>query len=396
VLKPADARILVVDDSENNRSMLVRRLQRLGYSHIEEAANGQEALDKNGACAFDVMLLDVMMPVLSGIEVLQILRREHRLEETPVIMISAATEIDTVVLCLELGAEDHLPKPFDAALLRARLSSVIEKKALRMEVRRQLGRLEAELAEARMQQLSMVPSVFPCAAGAVRATVHAVMYPAREVGGDLYDVFMLGEEALCIVVGDVSDKGMSAALFMARTRSLLRATTLQLFRSGGASPLMADVMAVLNEELNKNNPFCMFVTLFLAVLDLTSGVLRYVNAGHLRPYVLSRDGGATELAGIPEPPAGALECYRHQEAELRLESGEGLVVITDGLPDAIDPAGHAYTLQQVAHELTNLASEAPKTITEALVTRIAEFTNGTPASDDITVLALRLGERVHM
>src|SRR5277367_476092 len=149
------ARLLVVDDNPDNREMLSRRLKRLGYDNVSLAVDGEEALAMNNASAFDAILLDVMMPRKSGIEVLEQLRSENRLEDTPVIMISAATEIETVVRCLELGAEDYLPKPFNPVLLRARLGSVLEKKALRAEVRRQLRRMEAELAEARQQQLSM-------------------------------------------------------------------------------------------------------------------------------------------------------------------------------------------------------------------------------------------------
>ncbi len=227
------ARLLVVDDNPDNREMLSRRLRRLGYANVECAVDGEEALAMNNQAPFDVILLDVMMPRKSGIEVLQQLRNENRLEQTPVIMISAATEVDTVVRCLELGAEDYLPKPFNPVLLRARLGSVLEKKALRAEVRRQLGRMEAEMAEARRQQLSMVPTEFPSAAGGMAIDVHAIMHPAREVGGDLYDCFALDERTLCVAVGDVSDKGMPAALFMARARSLLRAATLAVYRYDG-------------------------------------------------------------------------------------------------------------------------------------------------------------------
>ena len=131
------ARLLVVDDNPDNREMLSRRLKRLGYDNVLMAVDGDEALAMNSEAAFDAILLDVMMPRKSGIEVLEQLRSENRLEETPVIMISAATEIDTVVRCLELGAEDYLPKPFNPVLLRARLGSVLEKKGLRAEVRRQ-------------------------------------------------------------------------------------------------------------------------------------------------------------------------------------------------------------------------------------------------------------------
>jgi sigma-B regulation protein RsbU (phosphoserine phosphatase) len=156
-------RILVVDDNADNRDVLTRRLHRLGYAAVDTAADGHEALaaitDKAAQGApYDTVLLDVMMPGLTGVQVLERLAADALLAQTPVIMISAATEIETVVRCIELGAEDYLPKPFNPTLLRARLGAVLEKKRLRDEVARQLLRLENELAEARRQQLSMVPT----------------------------------------------------------------------------------------------------------------------------------------------------------------------------------------------------------------------------------------------
>ena len=174
-----------------------------------------------------------MMPRMSGIEVLEAMRAEPALAATPVIMISAATELETVVRCIELGAEDYLPKPFNPVLLRARLGTVLEKKRLRDEVRRQLDRMERELAEARRQQLSMVPNEFPGRSGPSGGGSRRDV-PAREVGGDFYDCFEAAPGVLCLAVGDVSGKGMPAALFMARTRSLLRASALQYIAATGS------------------------------------------------------------------------------------------------------------------------------------------------------------------
>ena len=205
-------------------------------------------------------------------------------------MISAATEIDTVVRCIELGAEDYLPKPFNPVLLRARLGTVLEKKRLRDEVARQLARLEYELAEARRQQLAMVPHDFPGADPEHPVALHALMVPAREVGGDLYDCFEAAAGVLCLAVADVAGKGMPAALFMARTRSLLRGAALQHAAVFGKPPRPSELAAVLNEELCKNNDECLFVTLFLGFLEVATGRIAFINAGHVRPFLLSATG----------------------------------------------------------------------------------------------------------
>lgn len=391
------ARLLLVDDEPDNLAVLSRRLALMGYTAVTTVLDGPRALAAIAAERFDAMFLDIMMPGMSGVQVLEQLRLDGRLEAMPVIVISASSEVATVARCLELGAEDYLSKPFNPVLLRARLRSVLEKRALRAQVRQQLARLEAELDEARTQQLSMVCTVFPDALGPVGASVHATMLPAREVGGDLYDVFALGEDALCIAVGDASDKGMAAALFMARTRSLLRAGTLHLHRTEGGPPAPAAVMALLNEELCKDNPGCMFLTLLLCILDLRSGRLAFANAGHQQPYLL-RGGVVTALdqAFAPEPPLGVLDGIAHSGDAFPMQPGDGLVLLTDGLSDMLDPHGRSYGADRTEAALAEVADAPPQRITAHLVTGAFAFGNGAPQTDDVTLLALRLasGDRV--
>jgi len=397
--QPHAARLLVVDDIEENRELLVRRLRRLGHEDVETAGDGIDAIAAirsalTGGAPFDAVLLDVMMPRMSGIEVLETLRADPILSATPVIMISAATEIDTVVRCIELGAEDYLPKPFNPVLLRARLGTVLEKKRLRDEVRRQLDRMERELAEARRQQLSMLPDEFPTPDPAHPVEVHAVMHPAREVGGDLYDCFVTTPGVLCLVVGDVSDKGMPAALFMARTRSLLRASALQTLAVTGQSPAPSELMAVVNEELCKNNPACMFVTLFLGFLDTRTGALTFANAGHPPPWHAAAGSPPVEIPCAPGPPLGIVRGARHDNYTASLSEGATLVVITDGLPEMMDAAGEFYSMERVAADIASVSGGIPEEIVTELANRVLRFAAGALQADDVTVLAVRIGVRV--
>ncbi len=390
-----DASLLIVDDNADNRDVLARRLRRLGYADVAFAEDGVEAMGAIEAGNFDAVLLDVMMPRMNGIEVLEALRDQGRLEQTPVIMISASTELDTVVRCIELGAEDYLPKPFNPTLLRARLGSVLEKRALRAELRRQLARLEKEMTEARHQQLSMVPTEFPryerTRGGDVRIVeAHGAMHPAREVGGDLYDCFEAGPDTLCFAVGDVSGKGMPAALFMARARSLLRAVTLQFVAATGAPPRPSELLAVVNDELCKNNPLCMFITLFVGFLDLHSGAVAYANAGHVCPYVLPAGGSVYELNSRPGMPLGVMEETRHTDASLHLGRGDAIVVITDGLPEMMNPDGAFYTLERVLDDLGSREHASAEALIGHLVSQVMSFSAGAEQADDVTVLAVRV------
>jgi phosphoserine phosphatase RsbU/P len=380
-------RLLVVDDIADNRDLLVRRLRRLGYAEVDTAEDGLDALEAIRRKPYDTVLLDVMMPRMNGIEVLETLAADAKLARTPVIMISAATEIDTVVRCIELGAEDYLPKPFNATLLRARLGTVLEKKRLRDEVDRQLARLEYELADARRQQLDMVPHEFP----SHPVAVHAMMVPAREVGGDFYDCFEAAPGTLCLAIGDVSGKGMPAALFMARTRSLLRASALQHVAAAGAPPTPSDLVWVLNEELCKNNDGCMFVTLFVGFLDTASGNITFSNAGHLKPIRVRGPGDVEEVESPPGPPLGLRENIRHANLSMTLAQGERLILITDGLPEMTDPNGAFYTLPRVLADAGTLADASPETITRTMSTNVLTFAAGLPAADDVTVMAVLRG-----
>jgi len=381
----------VVDDNADNRDVLGRRLQRLGYRDIGYANDGVEAYDKLRAKAFDAVLLDVMMPRMSGIELLDLMRREHRLEDTPVIMISADTEVETVVRCLELGAEDYLPKPFNPVLLRARLGSVLEKRALRAQVRAHLAALEHDLSQARAQQLSMVPTEFPTSVGGRQIAVHAAMHPARHVGGDLYDCFELSPDMLCLAVGDVSGKGMPAALFMARARSLLRATALQALELTGRVPSPDAIAGMVNRELCRNNPTSMFITLFLGLLDVPTGRLGFVNAGHVRPYRLAADGTVAEVPCPASLPLGIIDAATYAVTDIVLDPGDALAVISDGLPEAMDPDGAFYTMPRVLADLQELAAATPEALIGALCARVLAFTGTAEQADDVTALALRLG-----
>ncbi|MEO9161163.1 MAG: response regulator [Casimicrobiaceae bacterium] len=146
-MKPADAALLLVDDNEDNRYTLTRRLKRQGYTNLTTANDGREALELVRSKKFDLILLDIMMPELNGYQVLEQLKADAELRHLPVIMISAVGELESVVRCIELGAEDYLPKPFDATLLRARVGASLEKKKLRDEVLDWSKKLEQRVEE---------------------------------------------------------------------------------------------------------------------------------------------------------------------------------------------------------------------------------------------------------
>ena len=378
--------ILVVEDSSFNRLVLKKRLAELGYTRVTEAVDGVEGLSAIERGAFDVVLLDLEMPRMDGIGVLEALHAA-RGAAPPVIVISALTEMEKVVRCIELGAEDYLPKSFDPPLLRARLGAVLEKKRLRDLADQRLGALEAELESARAAQLDLVPRDFAGIAPPGLA-LHAAMIPARQVGGDLYDAVRLGPGLLMACVADVAGKGAPAGLTMARSLGLIRSAAAFLAASG-TPPDPAAILAHANEDLARENDSQTFVTVVLAVIDAATGQGRIALAGHEPPFILS-GGTARALTTLSrQPPLGAMEGFPYGSDPLVLAEGEALFLFSDGVTEAEDGADGFFGRDRLAAALETSAAAPPRAVVEAVLGAVAAFVAGAPQADDITLLAVR-------
>ena len=381
-------RILVVDDNDDNRYTLTLYLDLEGYSKVETAQDGEEAIARLEVDAFDLVLLDVMMPKVDGYQVLTWIKGQPRLRDLPVIMISALNEMSSVVRCIELGAVDYLPKPFNPTLLKARLGATLEKKRLRDEIDEHLARLEEELNAARKLQMSMVPQSFPAPSADFPIDLHASMEPAREVGGDLYDFFMTEDGKLCFLVGDVSGKGMPAALFMARAKSLIRIATDLMRSANGTSAPPADIIARVNRELCQDNGDMMFVTLFFAMLAPATGEIEFCNAGHNPPYHLNGQG-AVAIEGGKGIILGVNPKAVYATGRLSLATGEGIYVFTDGVTEANNTAEELFGEPRLETALRAAAASGSAEIVKSVAEAVRGFVGNALPFDDITMLAIR-------
>jgi phosphoserine phosphatase RsbU/P len=385
----SDARILIVDDIEDNRYTLGMLLDLEGYTHVTQAGDGAEALQRLRAEEFDLVLLDVMMPKLNGYQVLEQLKAEGRLHRVPVVMISALQEMGSVVRCIELGAEDYLPKPFDPVLLKARIGACLEKKRLRDQTTSQLERMEAELRGARELQESMVPKRFAPPGPENPVEVAGLLRPARELGGDLYDFFGLVDGTYAFVIGDVSDKGVGAALFMARTLGTVRLIASNYRAAPGRPTDPGGLLTAMNDELCRNNDALMFVTLFLGVIDLEARLLHFASAGHEDPYVLAGTGALARVTPARGLPLGVRADTRYEARSLALAPGDTLFAYTDGVTDGANSSEEQYGEQRLQAALSGLAGKSPADVVAAVAESVDRFVAGAPASDDITMLAAR-------
>ncbi len=242
-------------------------------------------------------------------------------------------------------------------------------------------RIESELKIARNIQMSFLPRAFPPLTGKNPMEISARLEPAREIGGDLYDYSLIDDDHLFFAVGDVSDKGIPAALFMAVTKTLLKGIA-----ETGLDP--ARILNRCNLELCGENDSMMFVTVFCGVLDLRTGRLKYSNAGHEPPVIVRRDA-QPEFLPVPEGfLLGVEEESSYQTMEIELEPGDKLIVYTDGVTEAVNAAGEFYSHANLMATVRSCWSLSVEGIATEILGSVKLFSLGIPQADDITVLAL--------
>ncbi|WP_250478471.1 MULTISPECIES: SpoIIE family protein phosphatase [unclassified Caballeronia] len=241
--------------------------------------------------------------------------------------------------------------------------------------------IQQELDVARRMQQSIVPTRFPSRPD---LQMFARMVPAREVGGDFYDYFWLSDQKIGVVIADVSGKGVPAALFMAVARTLLRAIA-----PSAASP--GACLALANDLLAQDNEATMFVTLFYGILDTATGELEYANGGHNPPYVIAPDGSISQLPGTGGMALGVIEGTPFAEGHMRLDAGTTLLLYTDGVTEAFNPADEEYGELRLAQHLADAKGVEVEVLLKRLFDSVHRFADGAPQSDDITCLAIHYG-----
>ena len=243
-------------------------------------------------------------------------------------------------------------------------------------------RIQSELKLATDIQASLLPRIFPPFPDRKEFALFALMEPAKEVGGDFYDFFFLDERRICLVIGDVSDKGVPAALYMMVAKTLLKSEALR-----DANP--AQILERTNSILALDNETSMFVTVFCAILDTATGQLDCANAGHLPPVIQKVDGSTVYHSFSPGFVLGPMPDISYRTEQIMLQPGELFLLYTDGVNEAVNPALEEYGEKRLLDCVTALPAAPPEQIIHALRAEVLGFANGAPQSDDITMLAVR-------
>ena len=268
------------------------------------------------------------------------------------------------------------------ALLK-RLSSIVrtgDDSVIELSVHNE--RMETELNIARDIQMSMVPFVFPAFPNRSEFTVFADLLPAREVGGDFYDFFFIDEDRFCICIGDVSGKGVPAALFMAVAKTLIKSRAMDDYST-------ASILTHVNDELSSNNKENMFVTLFIAIVNIASSNVVYTSAGHNPPYISQNNGTLQCLEKCHGPVAGAMEGMVYGEDEIVLGPQDIFFLYTDGVTEAMNAQGDLFSDKRLADLLITLNGIGAEQTVKDTITAVKEFEGATEQTDDITILAFQ-------
>jgi sigma-B regulation protein RsbU (phosphoserine phosphatase) len=243
-------------------------------------------------------------------------------------------------------------------------------------------RMESELKIAHEIQMGILPKEFPPFPGKYQIDIHAALEPAKQVGGDLYDFFFTKEDQLYFTIGDVAGKGVAAAVFMSAVKTLIKATARSINKP-------ENILSLVNTELSTGNDHGTFVTTFLGVMNIRTGEISYVNAGHNPPLILKQNGQATFLESERNIALGLNEDFTFKPNEYTLKPGETIFLYTDGVTEAFNKQDELYSAEKLQKELSNLDQDSAKGIVSCILNSVKAFSTDVPQSDDITIFALK-------
>lgn len=385
-------KILSVDDELDLELLLTqyfRRKIRKGEYEFYFAHNGIEALQKMLEHPdIDIVLSDINMPEMDGLTLLKKLNDRHN-PALKVIMVSAYGEMSNIRTAMNNGAFDFAMKPIDLDDLQVTIDKAISEITFIKQTQKEHGQLvdiKSDLALAAEIQLAILPQDFP-PFDDLKDTVdvYASMKPAKDVGGDFYDITRIDEDHIGLTMADVSGKGVPAAMFMAVSHTLLRL-------AGKKKLKPEEVIIESNNVLAAESFDNMFVTLFYAIMNVRTGEMQYVNAGHNPPYILHKDGTLETLPTSKNICLGVLEDYTYTSDSLTLQKGDCLVTFTDGVTEACSTSNELYGESRLEALLPTLAGQSARSILDNVINAVHAHAEGAEQSDDITMLvAKRLG-----
>jgi sigma-B regulation protein RsbU (phosphoserine phosphatase) len=376
------ADILIVDDTPANLHLLSQMLAEQGY-RVRPVPDGPLALAATRAEPPDLILLDIRMPEMNGYEVCEHLKADAQTRDIPIIFISALDAIQDKVRAFTVGGVDYVTKPFQVEEVLARVETHLTLRELQKQLQDANKKMAQELALAGEVQTSFLPCELPDIPG---WQLSVTLKAARETSGDFYDVNPLPNGQLGILVADVVDKGVGAALFMALSWILLRTYAPEY-------PTQPElVLSAVNRRILKDTNANQFVAVFYGILDPATGTLVYCNAGHCPPYLVSAQSGEKVQKLIRTGiPLGIFEDETWEQGVVQLGPGDVLVLYTDGITDAEDGKGTFFGQERLLGSVQANLGLSAQELQDALMAEVHEFVGDAPQFDDIALMVVVRG-----
>ena len=382
-------KILSVDDETDLEVLLTqyfRRKIRKGEYEFFFAHNGLEALQvllKHPDIA--IILSDINMPEMDGLTLLTKIN-EMRNPSLKCIVVSAYGDMENIRHAMNNGAFDFATKPIDLDDLQLTIDKAVEQieyiRSAQAE-HNQLLDIQTDLTVAREIQHAILPRTFRLKMDdADKVDICASMLAAKDVGGDFYDFFPIDDHRIGFTIADVSGKGVPAAIFMAVSRTLIKATGLRDLPSH-------ECVATVNDILCGESVESMFVTVFYGIYDLKTGTIEFTNAGHNPPFLMHADGSVEQLKTESNLVLGAMEGLSFKSESLQLNPGDALVLYTDGVTEAENKDHDQFGESRLQETLSRMQGAESRQIVDTVNAKVKEFADGAPQSDDITQLVIR-------
>ncbi len=380
-------KILVVDDEPDLEPLMLQRMRRAirrGVYEFVFARNGIEALQKlDEQDDIDMVLSDINMPEMDGLTLLEQIPSVN--PDIRAVIISAYGDMQNIRTAMNRGAFDFVTKPLDFDDLRITVDRTlqhVEEWREALKSRDRLVTLQNELDVASKMQQSILPTAFPSGSN---YRVFGTMEPARNVGGDFYDVVRLQDDQIGLAIADVSGKGVPAALFMMSSRTLLKGAAIS-FQEPGA------VLSEVNNLIQEDDTAGMFVTMLYATYSPSTGEFAYASGGHDPPLVVHADGSSTLLPLTGGIAVGVVPGVEYRQESYTLAPGDTVILYTDGVTEATNMDDELLGIDGVREHFGpgHLSSDAETTGMEVMRV-VLEFTGDAPQHDDVTCLTLRQG-----
>ncbi|TVQ07985.1 MAG: response regulator [Balneolaceae bacterium] len=381
--------ILIVDDEPDVRVLMEQKFRRQLRDEkftLQFAGDGVEALEVlNGDDNIAMVLTDINMPRMDGLTLLDEIQKLKD-SNLKTVVVSAYGDIANIRTAMNRGAFDFVTKPIDFGDLEMTIQKTLDEIHRLREAllaKSQLSSLQYDLSTAARIQQKIIPKTFPPFPDKKQIDIYASMDAAKDVGGDFYDYFFIDNERLAFLIGDVSGKGVPAAIYMAICRTMLRAVASQVADPG-------ECLRRVNKMLIPDSDITTFVTVFYGVLNIRTGSVKYCNGGHDLPLVLRADGSVETLEDTQGLLLGKFEPIDFETERVNLNKGDILVLTTDGVAEAMNKEQDFYTTEKLEETLKEIGGgKKPKEVTEDIIASVKGFVNGYEQSDDITMLLVQ-------